>query len=157
MCGMRGDGRDGRDVREGREKGWDAGGMKMGRGERMTRVRAQAKLVTRLSGQMREMAADGLKSPRLDGMPRGTGYAPGGLDSRVEKREAMLRLLERESGILREYETAARREMDDMRPELYAFCALYYLAGLSLEETANAIDRSERQCARYKREIEQGA
>ena len=47
--------------------------------------------------------------------------------------------------------------MDDMRPELYAFCALYYLAGLSLAETAEAVDRSERQCARYKREIEQGA
>jgi len=69
----------------------------------------------------------------------------------------MCRLIERESGILREYEKEARREMDDMRPELYAFCALYYLAGMSLAETAEAIDRSERQCARYKREIEQEA
>ena len=128
----------------------------MNRGEKMKRVRAQARLVTRLSGQMREMAADGLRSPRLDGMPRGAGYAPGGLDIRMERREAMMRMLEKESGLLREYEMAARREMDEMRPELYAFCALYYLAGLSLAETAEAIDRSERQCARYKREIEQG-
>lgn len=129
----------------------------MNRGEKMARARAQAMLVTRLAGQMKEMTADGMRSLRLDGMPRGRGYAPGGLDIRMEKREAMQRLLERESALLREYEREARREMDDMRPEHYAFCALYYLAGLSLAETAEAIDRSERQCARYKREIEQGA
>lgn len=135
----------------------DAGGAEMTRGEKMARVRAQAMLVTRLAGQMKEMSADGLRSLRLDGMPRGTGYALRGLDIRMEKREAMQRLIERESALLREYEREARREMDDMRPEHYAFCALYYLAGLSLAETAEAIDRSERQCARYKREIEQGA
>jgi hypothetical protein len=75
----------------------------------------------------------------------------------MEKREAMVSLMEKESALLREYEREARKEMNDMRPELYAFCALYYLAGLSLVDTAEAIDRSERQCARYKREIEQGA
>jgi len=148
MCGLQ---------RDEREKRRDAGGVMMNRGEKMTRVRAQAKLLTRLSGQMKEMAMDGVRSPRTDGMPRGMGYAPRGLDIRMEKREAMCRLIERESGILREYEKEARREMDDMRPELYAFCALYYLAGMSLAETAEAIDRSERQCARYKREIEQEA
>ena len=148
MCGMR-------DERG--ERRMDAGGARMNRGEKMARVRAQAKLVARLAEQMKEMAADGLRSPRLDGQPRGTGYALRGLDIRMEKREAMRRLMEREGSILREYEKEARREMDDMRPELYAFCALYYLAGLSLAETAEAVDRSERQCARYKREIEQGA
>ena len=127
----------------------------MTRGEKMLRVRAQAQLVTRLSEQMKEMAADGLRSPRMNGMPRGSGGVPGGLDIRLEKREAMVRLIERESGILREYETAARAEMNEMRPELYAFCALYYLAALDIAETAEAIGRSERQCARYKQEIEQ--
>ena len=135
----------------------NAGGAFMSRGEKMARVRAQAMLVRRLAEQRKEMAADGVRSLRLDGMPHGTGFKSGGLDIRMEKREAMQRLLERESGILREYEKEARREMDAMRPEHYAFCALYYLAGLSLAETAEAIDRSERQCARYKREIEQGA
>ncbi|MBQ9854947.1 MAG: hypothetical protein IJO53_02035, partial [Clostridia bacterium] len=37
----------------------------MNRGEKMARVRAQAKLVARLAEQMKEMAADGLRSPRL--------------------------------------------------------------------------------------------
>ena len=143
-----------RNVYGGDEGMRNAGGAFMNRGEKMARVRAQAMLVRRLAGQRKEMAADGVRSLRLDGMPRGTGGAPRGLDIRMEKMEAMQRLLERESAILREYAKEARREMDDMKPEHYAFCALYYLAGLSLAETAEAIDRSERQCARYKREIE---
>lgn len=143
-----------RNVYGGDEGMRNAGGAFMNRGEKMARVRAQAMLVRRLAGQRKEMAADGVRSLRLDGMPRGTGGTTRGLDIRMEKMEAMQRLLERESAILRAYEKEARREMDDMKPEHYAFCALYYLAGLSLAETAEAIDRSERQCARYKREIE---
>ena len=114
----------------------------MTRGEKMARVRAQAMLVRRLGEQLREASGDGLRSMRLD--------------VRLEKREAMERILNRESALLRRYEQEARAEMDRMRPEHYAFCALYFLAGLSLTETAEAIDRSERQCMRYKREIEQG-
>lgn len=127
----------------------------MTRGEKMARVRAQAMLVRRLGEQLREAPDDGLRSMRLDGMPRAQGGAPRGLDVRLEKREAMERILDRESALLRRYEQEARAEMDRMRPEHYAFCALYFLAGLSLAETAEAIDRSERQCMRYKREIEQ--
>lgn len=123
-------------------------------GETMRRVRAQALLVRRLSGQMKEAAADGLKSPRMDGMPRSRGYTVSGVAMQYEKREAMQRLMERESAILREYEREARAQMDRMGPELYAFCALYYLAGMSLEETGEALDRCERQCRRYRREIE---
>ena len=72
----------------------------------------------------------------------------------MEKKDAMERMLRRESELLREYECAARREMDGMKPEHYTFCAMYYIGGFTLEETAEAIDRSTRQCARYKREIE---
>lgn len=123
-------------------------------GETMRRVRAQALLVRRLREQMKAAAADGMRSPRMDGMPRGKGWAGDGLALRYEKREAMLKLMEQESARLRAYEQEAREKMDRMRPEHYAFCALYYLAGMSLEETGEAIDRSERQCARYKQEIE---
>ena len=128
----------------------------MTRGEKMARVRAQAMLVRRLGEQLREASGDGLRSMRLDGMARAQSTAARGLDVRLEKREAMERILNRESALLRRYEQEARAEMDRMRPEHYAFCELYFLAGLSLTETAEAIDRSERQCMRYKREIEQG-
>lgn len=126
----------------------------MRRGEKMRRTRSQAVLVRRLSEQMKEEGRGRIASPGLDGTPRGRGGLPRGLDTQVAKREAMLSMLMQERARLKEYEAEARREMESMRPELYAFCALYYLAGLTLAETGEAIDRSERQCERYRREIE---
>lgn len=132
----------------------DAGGRAMSKREIFTRVRSQVLLVRRLSEQMREMAPDGLRSLWLDGMPRQAGSAVRGLDVQMEKREAMERMLRRESELLRSYEEAARSAMDGLKPEHYAFCAMYYIGAFSMEETAEAIDRSLRQCTRYKREIE---
>ncbi|MDO5300474.1 MAG: hypothetical protein Q4F18_13670 [Clostridia bacterium] len=120
----------------------------------LRRVRAQVMLVHRLSEQLREQKGSGLRSARLDGMPKGQGGMPIGLDGRIARKEALERIVSKESAQLLLDEKAARRAMEKLRPELYAFCALYYLSGLSLEETAAAIDRSERQCTRYRREIE---
>lgn len=119
-------------------------------------MRRQVMVVRRLSEQLRHEAPGALPSLRLDGMPRGSGGVPGGLDVRLAKRDAIERLLQHESAELRRMETEARRAMDGMGPELYAFCALYYIAGLSLEDTSEAMDRCLRQCQRYKREIESG-
>lgn len=130
-----------------------AGGESMSRENILGRMRMQVKLVRTLSEQIREISGDGLRSLRLDGAPKSSGVYRG-LDTRLEKKDAMERILRRESRRMREYEKEARKEMDGMKPEHYAFCAIYYIAGLSLEETAEAIGRSERQCARYKREIE---
>lgn len=127
----------------------------MNAGQALLRVRAQAKLVHELGERLREAAPGALPGQRLDGMPRGRGGVPGGLEVQVEKRDSLLRILQREGALLRRYERAARREMDGMKPEWYAFCALYYIGGLSVADTAQAIDRSERQCLRYKRDIEE--
>ena len=124
-------------------------------GSALRRVRTQRELVARLGEQLRRETMDGVRSARLDGLPAGHGM-PSGLDARLIKRETLERLAARESALLREYEQAARLLMDEMNPEDYAFCALYYLAGLSLGETAEALERSERQCLRYKRRIEEG-
>lgn len=126
----------------------------MGRKEALNRVRMQVRLVRRLAEQLKEMAPDGVRSLRMDGMPRAAVGPARGLDMQVEKREAMERMLRRESEVLRTYEREARKAMDGMRPELYAFCVMYYVNGLSMEETARALDRCARQCARYRREIE---
>ena len=123
----------------------------------LRRVRAQAELVRKLGEQLKRETPGALPSLRLDGMPRGHGGIPGGLDVRLARRDAMQRILARESALLRRYEREAREVMDRMRPEQYAFCALYYIEGLSIMDTARAIDRSERQCMRYKREIESAA
>lgn len=124
-------------------------------GDALRRVRAQRMLVGRLGERIRREMGDGVHSPRLDGVSGGHGMASG-LEARLIKREALERLAARESALLREYERVARTFMDAMSPEDYAFCALYYLAGLSLTETAEALERSERQCLRYKRRIEEG-
>lgn len=125
-------------------------------GDALRRTRAQRLLVRRLGEKIRRETMDGLHSPRLDGLPGSGSAATAGLEARLIKREALERLTARESDLLRSYERAARTFMDAMGPEDYAFCALYYLAGLSLGETAEALERSERQCLRYKRRIEEG-
>ncbi|MBE5798350.1 MAG: hypothetical protein E7321_00155 [Clostridiales bacterium] len=51
-------------------------------------------------------------------------------------------------------EKEARKHMDSMKPEQYAFCAMYYLNAMSLETAAESLNRSVRQCARYKKRIE---
>ena len=128
------------------------GGMGMSRKDVFCRVRTQVMLVRSLSEKVRELSGDGLRSLRLDGAPRGNGYR--GLDAKMEKKDALERMLRRESELLREYERAARKEMNGMRPELYTFCAMYYIGALSLEAAGEAMDRSPRQCARYRKEVE---
>lgn len=126
----------------------------MTRREIMARVRAQAMLVRRLDEQMKELGGDGVRSLRLGGAPGGRGGVPRGLDVRMERKDALERMIARESAKLHEYEEAARREMEGMKPAEYAFCLMYYIEARSLEETSGLIDRSLRQCARYKRGIE---
>ena len=124
----------------------------MSRKDILYRVRTQVKLVRTLSDRLREIAPDGLRSLRLDGAPRGSGYR--GLEAKLEKKEAMERMLRRESELLRQYERDARREMDGMKPDHYAFCVLYYISGLSMEEAVGTMGKSVRQGSRYKQEIE---
>lgn len=142
-----------RRMHDGDEENMD-GGKCMSRKEILGRVRMQVQLVRTLSGQVKELSGSGLRSIRLDGAPRAPGSLGRGLDVRMEKKDALERMLRKESRLLRTYEKEARQEMDGMKPEHYAFCVMYYIGGLSLEETALAMDRSARQCARYKREIE---
>ena len=120
----------------------------------LVRARTQTLLVRRLSEQLRRESPDGLHSIVPDGMTRARGGMAHGLDAQLAKREALQRMAARESALMREYEREARSAMDRMGPEDYAFCALYYLAALSISEVAEALDRSERQCLRYKRRIE---
>lgn len=66
-------------------------------------------------------------------------------------------MIRRESEVLIACEKEAREAMDGLKPELYAFCVMYYINGFTLDETAQALERCERQCTRYRREIEREA
>jgi len=115
-------------------------------------IRAQIVLVRRLQEQAGGSALTDLRSPSMDA-PRGGGFS-GGLERRLIRQEQLQRMLKREEASLRQMEQQVRAAMAGMRPELYAFCAFYYLNGMSLSEVQEALDRSERQCLRYRQEIE---
>lgn len=125
---------------------------RMGRKEKLLRVRAQAKLVRQLGEKIRDMD-ETVHAVKLTGMPRGGGL-PCGLDVGAAKKDAMERLLKEECARLRRYEREARKEMEGMSPELYAFSAMYYLCALTLEETMAVLERSMRQCLRYKQAVQ---
>lgn len=121
----------------------------------LNQVRAQAILVAKLRERLAQESPTALRSIRMDGMPR-SGAQPSGLDAALIRREEMARILRMEQSRLSYLERKARPALAHMKPELYAFCALYYLRGVSLADTALAIDRSERQCLRYKQDIDRG-
>ncbi|MBP3657068.1 MAG: hypothetical protein J6K32_10280 [Clostridia bacterium] len=120
----------------------------------LQRVRAQAMLVERLSEQLRASGYE-VCAIRTDGEEiRARGGVPQGLDARLIRAEALQHALQRECAVLRRLESEARGRMDGMRPELYAFCVMYYIGGMSLMETVETLGRSERQCRRYRREVQ---
>ena len=123
----------------------------MTRREIMTRVRSQVLLVKRLEEQMKELGIDGVRSMNYGGAGGGGGDARArGLDVRLEKKEALERMIAREKMRLEEYEAAARREMALMKPGEYAFCLMYYIGACTIRETSRLINRSVRQCERYR-------
>jgi len=119
----------------------------------MRRVRAQALLVKRLKEQLHTVSP-GIRSMITTEMPAGRGGLKKGLDVQIAKKDALERMIKQECSVLRKFEQAAREEMDAMKPGQYAFCSMYYLSGLSIEETSEMIERSIRQCSRYRAEIE---
>ena len=122
--------------------------------ETLTKVRSQSILASRMREQIGGRSLSGVRSAKLDGMPGSATRKCAGLDARMIREEETERIMRREEARFARMERAAREVMSSMRPELYAFCALYYIGGMSLQDTAKAIDRSIRQCMRYRREIE---
>ena len=88
---------------------------------------------------------------KIDGMPHGNSV-PHGLETGYIAVERQKKTLERETALFEKYERRARAVMTKMEPALYGFCLFFYLQAKSTSETAAAINRSERQCQRYRRE-----
>ena len=121
----------------------------------LLRVRSQARLVRELNERLEDAKAV-IQGGRLDGMPRGKGGVPHGLEMKLMLKESLEKSLEREEKRLRDYEKEARDTMIGMKSGAYAFCLYYYICGMNMEDTARITDRCERQVRRYKREIEKG-
>lgn len=120
----------------------------------LLRVRAQVRIVRELGERLKALDPEAAHGAPMDGMPRARGGLPGGLDTLIARRDSLKRIIERESELMRRYDDEARKSLDQMRPDLYTFCVLYYLGGLDIDEVAQALERSERQCMRYRKEIE---
>lgn len=79
-----------------REMKQGEGTAEMSRKETMQRVRRQVLLIRKLSGQMRELSRDGLRSMHMDGMLRASGPAQK-LDAKMLRQKALVGMLQRES------------------------------------------------------------
>lgn len=119
-------------------------------------VRRQQEIVSNARRRCNEIvSAHGrVKSPRLDGMPRGSN-TPCGLDGSAAQADALLAILKREEAKLKQCRTAAQRIINRLPPALYGFCMYYYMEGMSVQRAAAMIDRSEAACWGYKAFIEQ--
>lgn len=102
------------------------------RGRALSRVRCQVLLVRTLKDRLRDM------------------------DGGDENRTYIGDKLRRETRKMIECEAQARAHLDGLAPQLYAFAVMYFISGESMEKTAEAIDRSVRQCGRYKRMLLRG-
>ena len=122
----------------------------------LLRVRSQARLVRELSERLEDAEAAAIPGRQMDGMPRGKGGMPRGLEMKLMLKESLEKSLEREEKRLHEYEKEAREAMIGMKSGAYAFCLYYYICGMNLEDVTRMTDRCERQIRRYKREIEKG-
>lgn len=123
--------------------------------EILRRARKQLEIVKSARNRCNEIvsAHAAVKSPRLDGMPRGTRMSCG-LDGRAEHADQLLSILDREEKRLKEYQRAARKVIRLLPERLYGFGLYYYLEGLTVLEVSEILDRSERACWGYKRSIE---
>lgn len=74
-------------------------------------------------------------------------------DEDVKKQPSFARMLARERLALQEHEKEARAYMKDLRPIEYSFVLTYYLSGMTLRETSETIDRSNRQCERFRKKF----
>ena len=70
----------------------------------LLRVRSQARLVRELSERLEDAEAAAIPGRQMDGMPRGKGGMPRGLEMKLMLKESLEKSLEREEKRLHEYE-----------------------------------------------------
>lgn len=110
----------------------------------LRQYRAALKYAERCARDLDALRDVGIRSPRIDGMPRGTG-GTGGLDRQMILIDAAQRRLDRE----REKALALLEETEDLIAELEDYrqknvIRLRYIDGLNWEQIATEMHWSER-------------
>lgn len=93
-------------------------------------------------------------SPRMDGMPRGSGGGDRNA-AIVDLREEALRRYEGAWMAFQEAAKIARREMDTLPPNLYSLCLYYYIGAMTKEETMQVMHISDSTFKRYKANLKE--
>lgn len=124
--------------------------------EMLLNAREQINIVVKARKKCKEIvsAHASIKSPRLDGLPRSEDIAYG-LDGSTVHAEALLSCLEREESRLAYYQDEAYKIIVELSPVLHEFCMYYYISGMTMQKTADAMYRCKEQCFRYRKKIEQ--
>ena len=128
--------------------------MKKSERELLRLTRTQAQLVSALRARCGEELALGLRAISPDTAARRGGVPPG-LEADVIRREELSRMLAREEAYLCRLEKKARKVIAALPLSMHSFCVLYYIGAASLDQIAVLLDRSARQCLRYKQQIEE--
>ena len=91
-------------------------------------------------------------SPRMDGMPRGSGGGDANaviVDLRTEAKERY----DAADMRWRMAEMEARKQMDGLTPWLYSLCLYYYLSGMTKEKTCEVMHISDSTFKRYRGDL----
>ena len=107
----------------------------------LLRVRSQARLVRELRERLEDTKA-AIGAAALDGMPRGKGGLPRGLEMKVMLRETLEESLKREEKRLRDYEKEARDRHEERR-----ICILLILLHLRDEFGGHGADHGQMRAA----------
>ena len=121
----------------------------------LKRVQQQARVVERARKQLMIKQEENplIKSPRMDGTPRGSRFFTG-LENRYIRLEEYQQRVEREENRLDQACEEARKVIYTLPDKVQDFCFWHYIEGISVQEAAAYIDRDISTCWRYKRAIE---
>lgn len=91
-------------------------------------------------------------SPKMDGMPRGSGGGDANA-AIVDLRDEARARYEAAEKAWRVAERAARAQMDKLTPWLYSLCLYYYLHSMTKEQTCDVMHISESTFKRYRLDL----
>lgn len=115
--------------------------------------RAAARELMEARDSLAELEGQTIGSPRLDGMPRGSGGHDASA-SRLIHLDYARRKLDMAERAYKRARHAAEAACEGMEPHMHKFCAAYYAEGFPFEVARTLSGVGDRQCYRYVRMIE---
>ena len=116
----------------------------------LEKIREQRLEMDKLNDQLARISV-AYKSQNYDGMPK--GCAGDAMASRIIAKEFIEHRRDMMVQDLKALEEEARRAIEKLPPNLYAFCVHYFIGACTVHETCRIIDRDETTFYRYKKDV----